>query len=123
MSLRETLLAKANRRYASEEIDGVIYWFQSLTPAEAMEVSMVAMDMKKDGAQYRPDKLVDMQASQLCRSLVDGDGGDRLFTNDEIGLVAAIDNKTFQRLHAASEKLNGKGFDGEVEKKSESVPG
>jgi len=123
MSLRETLLAKANRRYQSEEIDGTVYWFQSITPAEAMNVSMVAMDVSKAGATYQPAKLVAMQSMQLCYSLVDGEGGDRLFADDEVSIVQAIDNRTFQRLYAASEKLNGKGVDGDIEKKSESVPG
>ena len=123
MSLRETLLAKANRRYQSEEIDGTVYWFQSITPAEAMNVSMVAMDVSKAGATYQPAKLVAMQSMQLCYSLVDGEGGDRLFGDDEVSIVQAIDNRTFQRLYAASEKLNGKGVDGDIEKKSESVPG
>jgi len=123
MSLRETLLAKANRRYQSEEIDGTVYWFQSITPAEAMNVSMVAMDVSKAGATYQPAKLVAMQSMQLCYSLVDGEGGDRLFADDEVSIVQTIDNRTFQRLYAASEKLNGKGVDGDIEKKSESVPG
>ena len=123
MSLRETLLAKANRRYQSEEIDGTVYWFQSITPAEAMNVSMVAMDVSKAGATYQPAKLVAMQSMQLCYSLVDGEGGDRLFGDDEVSIVQSIDNRTFQRLYAASEKLNGKGVDGDIEKKSESVPG
>lgn len=123
MSLRETLLAKANRRYQSEEIDGTVYWFQSITPAEAMNVSMVAMDVGKAGATYQPAKLVAMQSMQLCYSLVDGEGGDRLFADDEVSIVQSIDNRTFQRLYAASEKLNGKGVDGDIEKKSESVPG
>jgi hypothetical protein len=88
-----------------------------------MNISMAAMEVSKSGATYEPSKLVAMQSMQLCYSLVDGEGGDRLFADNEVSIIQSIDNRTFQKLYKASEKLNGKGVDGDIEKKSESVPG
>ena len=121
MNLRETLLAKANRQYSSVEIDGTVYWLQSLTAAESMEVSFVATDLKT--GQYHREKFIDMQAKQLAYALVDGEGGDRLFDDTEFHMLKAIDNKTFQKLYKVSELANGRGADvEEALGKSESVP-
>lgn len=109
MSLRETLLAKSNRQYSSVNVDGVVYWLQSLTVAESMDVTMVATNLKT--GDYHPEKFIDMQAKQLCYALVDGEGGNRLFEDGEYGLLKTIDNKTFQKLYKASETANGKGVD------------
>ena len=109
MSLKETLLAKMNRQYTSEEIGGVVYWFQSMTPAESMNCSLEATDIKT--GKYIPSKFTSMQAKQLAYSLVDGDGGQRLFGDDEWQKLQNLDNKTFHALYKASEKVNGKGAD------------
>lgn len=121
MSLRETLLAKANRQYHKVVIDGVEYWLQSLTAAESMNVTLVATEIKTGN--YKPDRFIDMQATQLCYSLVDGEGGDRMFADDELDLLKSIDNRTFQQLYKTSESANGKGVDvEETLGKSDSAP-
>lgn len=109
MGLRETLLSKMNRRYHSVEIDGVLYWMQSLTPAESLAVSLAATDIKT--GKYIPEKLIDMQAKQICFSLVDSEGGERIFPDDEWEMLKKLDNKTFQLLHRATEQSDGKGVD------------
>jgi hypothetical protein len=120
MSLRETLLAKANRQYSSVDVDGTTFWLQSLTVAESMEVTMVATNLKT--GDYHPERFIDMQAKQLCFALVDGEGGDRLFNDSEYETLKSIDNRTFQTLYKASERANGKGIDvEELVGKSDSV--
>jgi hypothetical protein len=120
MSLRETLLAKANRQYSSVDVDGTTFWLQSLTVAESMEVTMVATNLKT--GDYHPERFIDMQAKQLCFALVDGEGGDRLFNDSEYQTLKSIDNRTFQTLYKASERANGKGVDvEELVGKSDSV--
>ena len=109
MSLRDTLLAKANRQYSSVEVDGTTYWLQSLTAAESMEVSFVATNLKT--GEYHREKFIDMQAKQLAFALVDGEGGDRLFADSEYIMLKSIDNKTFQTLYKSSEQANGRGVD------------
>jgi hypothetical protein len=120
-NLRETLLAKTNRTYFSVNVDGTEFWLQSLTIAESMEVTLAATNLKT--GEYHPEKFVDLQAKQLVYSLVDGQGGDRLFADDEIGMLKSIDSKTFRALYKASESASGKGADeAETLGKSDSAP-
>ena len=109
MSLRETLLAKSGRKFLSVIVDGDTFWLQSLTPAESMNVTLSATDIST--GKYYPEKLIDMQATQLLYAIVDGDGGPRMFADSELELIKGLQNRTFKKLYAASEEISGNGVD------------
>ena len=120
MRLRETLLAKSGRKFLSVIVDGDTFWLQSLTPAESMNVTLSATDIST--GKYYPEKLIDMQATQLLYAIVDGDGGPRMFEDSELELIKGLQNRTFKKLYAASEEISGNGVDkNEMLGKSESA--
>ena len=101
MSLKETLLARRNRRYKSIDIDGVSYWLQSLTSAEKTQTEILALDQKSGKPLY--GKMAEIKARYLCLSLVDGDGGDKLFDISEWPSLLEIDSFAFEKLYEACE--------------------
>ena len=109
MSLRETLLAKSGRKFLSVIVDGDTFWLQSLTPAESMNVTLSATDIST--GKYYPEKLIDMQATQLLYAIVNGDGRPRMFADSELELIKGLQNRTFKKLYAASEEISGNGVD------------
>ena len=105
MNLRETLLSMANRRYVSVDIQGTQFWLQSLSEAERSYQELVAIDRKSGKVDYT--RLPEAKLRMLCLCLVDGEGGDRMFADDEWGKLSALDASVVARLYAAALQLNG----------------
>jgi hypothetical protein len=98
-NLRETLLAKSNRRYTSIDIDGDVFWIRSLTELERskQEASMInAKTMKVDF-----NKLPEAKLKMLCMCLVDGDTKEPLFEVHEWVALQALDARVIAKLYTA----------------------
>lgn len=104
-NLRETLLAMANRRYKSVDVNGTQFWLQSLTEAERSYQELVAIDRKSGKVDYA--RLPEAKLRMLCLCLVDGEGGERMFADDEWGQLSALDSAVIAKLYAACLSLNG----------------
>ena len=103
MGLKETLLARRNRRYKSIQVDGESYWLQSLTSAEKTQTEILALDQKTGRPLY--GKMAEIKARYLCLSLVDGEGGDKLFDLAEWPTLLEIDSFAFEKLYEACENF------------------
>lgn len=105
-NLRETLLAKCNRRYMSIEVDGDVFWIRSLTELERsrQEASMInAKTMKVDF-----HKLPEAKLKMLCMCLVDEESKEPLFEVNEWPALQALDARVVAKLYTAC--LEHQGF-------------
>lgn len=105
MSLREKLLAKTHRRYQSIEIDGEVFWIQSLTDAERVKLDLLQINRKTNKVDF--DKLPEVKAKMLCMTLVEGDGGQACFDESEWQQLMTLDSRVVAKLYSECLKHNG----------------
>lgn len=119
---RDQLLSRHKRRYAEIKLqDGATVWLQSLSDEERSRYEVSYQFDKKGNA-------IDLDCAKrrlLVRCLVDGDGGTRLFADDEEDKLRPIDGKDIGLLYDAARKHCG-FEEGEIEalvKNSGQAPG
>lgn len=110
---RAELMQYANREFT--EVDGVR--LQSLTELELSDLKVVW------GKRYEKSKDIDlvMRRELLVRTIVD-EGGNRIFTDVDIDVLATWRSPVTERLYQAARKLCGMDEESgavEAEKKSE----
>lgn len=105
MKIRETILAKSNRRYVSVEVDGEAFWICSLTEAERSQQELTTFDHKTNKVDLK--KLPEAKLKMLCLCLVEGSGGDRCFDVSEWKLLQDLDSRLVAKLYAVCLKHNG----------------
>lgn len=95
---RAEILKLAEREYA--EVEG--FRIQSLTELEIEELQGLWSE------RYGETKKLDLQTRRelLVRVIVD-ENGDRIFKDDEIGLLAGIRGKVLMKVHAKARELSG----------------
>lgn len=93
---------------------------RELTGAErdAFEASL----MKTDAEGKRTADLSNMRAKLCAVCMVDGETGDRLFSDAELGELANKSAVALNRVFAVAQRLNGMGAVEDVEKNSAPAP-
>ena len=102
---RDDLAKTTKKRYQDVRTDAGTYCIQSLSDRERSQVEAFLVD--EDG-NVNTDRRQLMKARWLVASLVDGDEkSSRLYTDDEVELVANFDSKVTNQIVDAVFDLNG----------------
>jgi hypothetical protein len=104
-NLRETLLAKTQRRYTTVDVDGDEFCLQSLTELERSQQESTMIDRKTMKVDFR--KLPESKLKMICLCLVDPETKEPLFQSSEWVALQALDSRVVNKLYNACADHNG----------------